>query len=96
MMARPIPPKETPMPADSAPKYKKVLLKVSGEVLMGDQGYGIDMDTVDTVAAAIARVEDRLAREQLVHKAALKKAAEEVRTYDTYLRYVLTIRTYDT
>ena len=45
------------MPADSAsPKYRKVLLKVSGEVLMGDQGYGIDMATVDTVAAAIARV----------------------------------------
>ena len=45
------------MPADSAsPKYRKVLLKVSGEVLMGDQGYGIDMATVDTVAAAIGRV----------------------------------------
>ena len=44
------------MPTDSAPKYKKVLLKVSGEVLMGEQGYGIDMHTVDAVAAAIARV----------------------------------------
>lgn len=45
------------MPADSAqPLYKKVLLKVSGEVLMGDQGYGIDMKMVDSVAAAIARV----------------------------------------
>jgi uridylate kinase len=38
------------------PRYSKVLLKVSGEVLMGDQGYGIDMDTVDKVAAAIADV----------------------------------------
>ena len=45
------------MPADSArPIYKRVLLKVSGEVLMGDQGYGIDMKTVDGVASAIARV----------------------------------------
>ncbi|WP_296819782.1 UMP kinase [Brevundimonas sp.] len=35
--------------------FKRVLLKVSGEVLMGDQGYGIDMKTVDTVAAAIKR-----------------------------------------
>src|SRR5690606_8503929 len=59
MMARPIPvPPAGPfaMPAASTkPRYKKVLLKVSGEVLMGDQGYGIDMDTVDTVAQAIAR-----------------------------------------
>ena len=35
--------------------FKRVLLKVSGEVLMGDQGYGIDMKTVDTVASAIKR-----------------------------------------
>ena len=40
----------------AAPKYRKVLLKVSGEVLMGEQGYGIDMDTVDAVAADIADV----------------------------------------
>ena len=34
--------------------YKRVLLKVSGEVLMGDQAYGIDMKTVATVAQAVA------------------------------------------
>ena len=38
------------------PLYKRVLLKVSGEVLMGDQGYGIDMKTVDAVAGEIAEV----------------------------------------
>ncbi|RYG15311.1 MAG: UMP kinase, partial [Caulobacteraceae bacterium] len=37
-------------------RYKRVLLKVSGEVLMGDQGYGIDMKTVASVAGAIADV----------------------------------------
>lgn len=37
-------------------RYKRVLLKVSGEVLMGDQGYGIDMKTVAQVASAIAEV----------------------------------------
>ena len=37
-------------------RYKRVLLKVSGEVLMGDQGYGIDMKTVADVAGAIADV----------------------------------------
>jgi len=36
--------------------YKRVLLKVSGEVLMGEQAYGIDMKTVEVVAAAVARV----------------------------------------
>ncbi|MBU3969784.1 MAG: uridine monophosphate kinase, partial [Alphaproteobacteria bacterium] len=36
--------------------YKRVLLKVSGEVLMGDQPYGIDMKTVSVVAQAVADV----------------------------------------
>lgn len=36
--------------------YKRVLLKVSGEVLMGDQAYGIDMKTVAGVARAVADV----------------------------------------
>jgi uridylate kinase len=45
-------------PATALPKskYRKVLLKISGEVLMGDQGYGIDMKTVDAVAAEVAEV----------------------------------------
>ena len=50
-----------PIPMPDAPsdfRYKRVLLKVSGEVLMGDQSYGIDMKTVDVVAAAVARVAD--------------------------------------
>ena len=37
-------------------RYKRVLLKVSGEVLMGDQAYGIDMKTVSSVAEAVAAV----------------------------------------
>jgi uridylate kinase len=41
---------------EHAPRYRKVLLKVSGEVLMGEQPYGIDMPTVDAVAAEIAEV----------------------------------------
>ncbi len=40
----------------TTPRYRKVLLKVSGEVLMGDQAYGIDMKTVDAVAQEIAEV----------------------------------------
>ena len=35
-------------PSDS--NYQRVLLKVSGEALMGDQAYGIDVGTVDRIA----------------------------------------------
>ena len=42
--------------APSTFRYKRVLLKVSGEVLMGDQPYGIDMKTVADVAQAVAQV----------------------------------------
>ena len=38
------------------PLYRKVLLKVSGEVLMGDTPYGIDMNTVDMVAKDVAEI----------------------------------------
>ncbi|MDX5493632.1 MAG: UMP kinase, partial [Alphaproteobacteria bacterium] len=35
------------------PLYSRVLLKVSGEALMGDGQYGIDIATVDRVARDI-------------------------------------------
>ena len=35
------------------PTYKRVLLKMSGEVLMGDREYGIDPATLDRIAADI-------------------------------------------
>jgi uridylate kinase len=43
-------------PADSGLKYKRILLKISGEVLMGEQGFGIDMKTVQAVAEEVAEV----------------------------------------
>src|SRR5690606_38056155 len=36
------------------PIYRRVLLKASGEALMGTQGFGIDVSVVDQIAAAIA------------------------------------------
>lgn len=36
--------------------YRRILLKVSGEVLMGDAPFGIDMATLDAVAEDIAAV----------------------------------------
>jgi uridylate kinase len=37
----------------STPKYRRVLLKVSGEALMGEQPFGIDIGTVDRIAADV-------------------------------------------
>jgi uridylate kinase len=34
-------------------KYKRILLKISGEAMMGDKGYGIDSATVDFIAKEI-------------------------------------------
>jgi uridylate kinase len=37
----------------SAPNYRRILLKLSGEALMGAQSYGIDVATVERIAADI-------------------------------------------
>ena len=42
--------------AARAPRYRRVLLKVSGEVLMGEAGFGIDMATVNAVAEQVAEI----------------------------------------
>jgi len=34
-------------------KYKRILLKISGEAMMGDQSYGVDPGTVDYIAKEI-------------------------------------------
>lgn len=39
-------------------KYKRILLKLSGEALMGEQGFGIDPEVLDTVALEIKRVKE--------------------------------------
>lgn len=41
------------------PVYRRVLLKVSGEALMGAQGYGVDVEVARTVAAEIKSVQER-------------------------------------
>ena len=37
----------------AALRYRRVLLKVSGEALMGDQSYGIDVSTVERIASDV-------------------------------------------
>lgn len=40
----------------SQPKYRRILLKLSGEALMGPKEFGLDSDTVERIAAEIAVV----------------------------------------
>ncbi|MEL6679177.1 MAG: UMP kinase [Pseudomonadota bacterium] len=40
------------------PSYSRVLIKISGEALMGDQGFGLNPPTVEKVAEEIAAVHD--------------------------------------
>jgi len=38
--------------------YKRILLKLSGEALMGEQGHGIDLAVIEKIAAEIREVHD--------------------------------------
>src|SRR5690606_40719311 len=40
------------------PRYRRVLLKISGEALMGGGDYGLDAATVDRIAADVRAVHD--------------------------------------
>ena len=46
------------MTATTRPRFKRILLKLSGEVLMGPGQFGIDPDTVARVAGEIAAVRE--------------------------------------
>ncbi len=43
---------------DNKPKYKRVLLKLSGESLLGDLPYGIDLDSTRSIALEIKEVHE--------------------------------------
>lgn len=40
------------------PRYRRVLLKVSGEALMGSRDYGLDPETVDRIASEVKAVHE--------------------------------------
>jgi uridylate kinase len=40
------------------PAYKRILLKLSGEALMGEDAYGINRETIDRIVAEIGEVHD--------------------------------------
>ena len=43
---------------NAAPKYRRVLLKLSGEALVGKSGYGIDVDILKSVARDIGELKE--------------------------------------
>ncbi len=47
------------MPETPPIPYRRILLKLSGEVLMGDQGFGIDQATVASLAAEVKAAKER-------------------------------------
>lgn len=47
------------MTPDKAPIFKRILLKLSGEALMGDQGYGISPDVLTRVAREVGELSSK-------------------------------------
>ena len=45
-------------PNSESPKFKRVMLKISGEALMGDKGFGLNPPTVERIAREIKSVHD--------------------------------------
>ena len=43
-------------PANNAPAYKRILLKLSGEALMGDDAFGINRATIVRMVEEIAEI----------------------------------------
>jgi uridylate kinase len=41
---------------EPAPRFKRILLKLSGEALMGNTGFGIDPETLESIASEVAEV----------------------------------------
>jgi uridylate kinase len=46
----------TPAAAEAAPAFHRILLKLSGEALMGERDYGLDRPTIDAIAEEIVDV----------------------------------------
>ncbi len=46
------------IPSPPPTRYRRVLLKISGEALMGDQGYGLHPPTVDRIAKEVKSVHE--------------------------------------
>ena len=47
----------TPSDGEGGPRYSRVMLKISGEALMGDQGFGLHSPTVERIAREVQSVQ---------------------------------------
>ena len=45
--------------AHTAPAFRRILLKLSGEALMGEQEYGLDRDRIEAIATEIVEVQQQ-------------------------------------
>ncbi len=52
--------------SSAKPKYRRILLKMSGEALLGDEGYGIGAGTLETVAGNLVELTDTAVQVALV------------------------------
>jgi len=51
-----VPAETGPPPAEAAPVFHRVLLKLSGEAMMGEKQYGLDPERIGAIAAEIVEV----------------------------------------
>ncbi len=65
--------------SDATPKttYKRVMLKISGEALMGDKGFGLNPPTVERIAREV-KSEKNVRRVYIWRKPIKIKGQEEV------------------
>ena len=52
-------PQDSVVAPSRALAYRRVLLKLSGEALMGDREYGVDAETIDAIAREVVAVHER-------------------------------------
>ena len=55
-MTEAVPAETGPPPAEAAPVFHRVLLKLSGEAMMGEKQYGLDPERIGAIAAEIVEV----------------------------------------
>src|SRR6187401_895440 len=46
------------LPMTATPIYRRILLKVSGEALMGNGSFGVDIDVIDRIAQDVKEAHD--------------------------------------
>ena len=54
--------------SEAKPRYKRILLKLSGEALAGEQGYGIDPAVLERIAQEIRTIHDLGGRDRHRHR----------------------------